>query len=82
MCAVRLPPGATVRPRLPHLPLPTAPPADKYKGQAGKIAVVGGCREYTGAPFFAAMAALKVRAVRGTARQRTIWAQRPALPCG
>jgi len=34
--------------------------ADKYKGQAGKIAVVGGCREYTGAPFFASMAALKV----------------------
>ncbi|KAI7842630.1 hypothetical protein COHA_003734 [Chlorella ohadii] len=33
---------------------------DKYKGQAGKIAVVGGCREYTGAPFFASMAALKV----------------------
>ncbi|PRW57185.1 ATP-dependent (S)-NAD(P)H-hydrate dehydratase isoform X4 [Chlorella sorokiniana] len=35
---------------------------DKYKGQAGKIAVVGGCREYTGAPFFASMAALKIGA--------------------
>ena len=28
---------------------------------AGRVAVVGGCREYTGAPFFAAMAALRVR---------------------
>ncbi|KAL4451921.1 hypothetical protein ABPG75_007583 [Micractinium tetrahymenae] len=35
---------------------------DKYKGQAGKIAVVGGCREYTGAPFFASMATLKIGA--------------------
>ncbi|KAG0494297.1 hypothetical protein HPP92_005291 [Vanilla planifolia] len=26
----------------------------QYKGQAGKIAVIGGCREYTGAPYFAA----------------------------
>ena len=42
-------------------PVPTATAARKYKGQAGKIAVVGGCREYTGAPFFAAMAALKVQ---------------------
>ena len=35
---------------------------DKYKGQAGKIAVVGGCREYAGAPYFAAMSALRVGA--------------------
>lgn len=41
--------------------VPDLAPA-KYKGQAGKIAVVGGCREYTGAPFFAAMAALKIGA--------------------
>ena len=27
---------------------------------AGKIAVLGGCREYTGAPFFAAISALKI----------------------
>lgn len=35
---------------------------DKYKGQAGKVAVIGGCREYTGAPFFASYSALKVGA--------------------
>jgi len=34
----------------------------KYKGQAGKVAVIGGCQEYTGAPFFAAYSALKVGA--------------------
>ncbi|CAI5506809.1 unnamed protein product [Closterium sp. Naga37s-1] len=28
----------------------------------GKIAVIGGCREYTGAPFFAAFSALKLGA--------------------
>ena len=27
---------------------------------SGKIAVIGGCREYTGAPYFAATSALKV----------------------
>eukprot|EP00245_Coleochaete_scutata_P014958 TRINITY_DN6484_c0_g1_i1.p1 TRINITY_DN6484_c0_g1~~TRINITY_DN6484_c0_g1_i1.p1 ORF type:complete len:343 (+),score=50.02 TRINITY_DN6484_c0_g1_i1:83-1111(+) len=34
----------------------------QHKGQAGKIAVVGGCREYTGAPYFAGIAALKLGA--------------------
>ena len=33
---------------------------DRYKGQAGTIATIGGCREYTGAPFFASISALKV----------------------
>ncbi|KAL1111237.1 hypothetical protein V6Z11_D02G045700 [Gossypium hirsutum] len=32
----------------------------RHKGQAGKIAVIGGCREYTGAPYFAAISALKI----------------------
>ena len=35
---------------------------DKYKGQSGKVAVVGGCKEYTGAPYFASYSALKIGA--------------------
>ncbi|XP_043724368.1 ATP-dependent (S)-NAD(P)H-hydrate dehydratase-like [Telopea speciosissima] len=34
----------------------------RHKGQAGKIAIIGGCREYTGAPYFAAISALKIGA--------------------
>jgi ATP-dependent NAD(P)H-hydrate dehydratase len=30
-----------------------------HKGQAGKIGVLGGSREYTGAPYYAAFSALK-----------------------
>ena len=33
-----------------------------YKGQAGKVGVVGGCFENTGAPFYAALSALKLGA--------------------
>eukprot|EP00198_Chlamydomonas_reinhardtii_P011304 XP_001700641.1 predicted protein [Chlamydomonas reinhardtii] len=33
-----------------------------YKGAHGKVAVIGGCLEFTGAPFFAAMSALRVGA--------------------
>ena len=36
--------------------------SELYKGQAGKVGVLGGCREYTGAPFFAAASALRVGA--------------------
>ncbi|KAK9815408.1 hypothetical protein WJX72_003195 [[Myrmecia] bisecta] len=35
---------------------------DKTKGQGGKIATIGGCREYTGAPYFASTTVLKVGA--------------------
>ena len=35
---------------------------ENYKGQQGKIGVMGGCREYTGAPYFAAISATKVLA--------------------
>ncbi|EDS26411.1 conserved hypothetical protein [Culex quinquefasciatus] len=34
----------------------------RHKGQAGRIGVVGGSLEYTGAPYFAAISALKVGA--------------------
>ncbi|EJD36883.1 YjeF domain-containing protein [Auricularia subglabra TFB-10046 SS5] len=33
-----------------------------HKGQAGRVAVVGGAEEYSGAPFFAAISALRVGA--------------------
>jgi ATP-dependent NAD(P)H-hydrate dehydratase len=36
--------------------------ASSHKGQAGKIGVLGGCAEYTGAPFYAALSALKLGA--------------------
>ena len=36
--------------------------ATRYKGQAGKVGVLGGCSDYTGAPFYAAISALKLGA--------------------
>ncbi|CAG8546818.1 14648_t:CDS:2 [Ambispora leptoticha] len=33
-----------------------------HKGQAGRICVIGGSEEYTGAPYFSAMSALKIGA--------------------
>lgn len=42
---------------------PHALAEDRFKGQSGKIAVLGGCSEYTGAPYFSAFAALMVRRV-------------------
>ncbi|XP_053603399.1 ATP-dependent (S)-NAD(P)H-hydrate dehydratase [Plodia interpunctella] len=36
--------------------------ANKHKGQAGRIGIVGGSLEYTGAPYFAGISALKVGA--------------------
>ncbi|KAL2607770.1 hypothetical protein R1flu_026343 [Riccia fluitans] len=41
--------------------VPTLAPT-RHKGQAGKIAVIGGCREYTGAPYYAAFSALRMGA--------------------
>ncbi|XP_004925215.3 ATP-dependent (S)-NAD(P)H-hydrate dehydratase [Bombyx mandarina] len=40
------------------------PPLDKssHKGQAGRIGVIGGSLEYTGAPYFAGISSLKVGA--------------------
>jgi len=41
-----------------------APPLDfkSHKGQGGRIAIVGGSKDYTGAPYYAGMAALKTGA--------------------
>jgi ATP-dependent NAD(P)H-hydrate dehydratase len=39
---------------------PLSPSA--HKGQAGRIGVVGGSADYTGAPFFAAYAAMRLGA--------------------
>ncbi|XP_069679883.1 ATP-dependent (S)-NAD(P)H-hydrate dehydratase [Periplaneta americana] len=33
---------------------------DMYKGQAGRIGIIGGSLDYTGAPYFSAISALKV----------------------
>lgn len=33
---------------------------DFHKGMMGRIGIIGGCREYTGAPYYAAISALKV----------------------
>lgn len=35
---------------------------DAHKGQAGRIGIVGGSEEYTGAPIFASMAAFRTGA--------------------
>ncbi|KAF4086802.1 hypothetical protein AMELA_G00088530 [Ameiurus melas] len=42
----------------------TIPPltSKKHKGQDGRVGVIGGCQEYTGAPYFAAISALKIGA--------------------
>eukprot|EP00242_Pyramimonas_sp_CCMP2087_P011591 CAMPEP_0198221596 /NCGR_PEP_ID=MMETSP1445-20131203/84338_1 /TAXON_ID=36898 /ORGANISM="Pyramimonas sp., Strain CCMP2087" /LENGTH=353 /DNA_ID=CAMNT_0043899801 /DNA_START=233 /DNA_END=1294 /DNA_ORIENTATION=+ len=42
--------------------LPPFQSYDDSKGSSGKIGVVGGCLEYTGAPYFAAMSAMRVGA--------------------
>ena len=56
MAAAAAAPDAALRALIPALG------NELYKGQAGKIGVLGDCREYTGAPYFAAMSALRVGA--------------------
>lgn len=34
--------------------------ADQHKGQSGRVGIVGGSAEYTGAPYFAAISALRI----------------------
>ncbi|XP_072040263.1 ATP-dependent (S)-NAD(P)H-hydrate dehydratase-like [Amphiura filiformis] len=49
-------------PRLIKMVKTIIPPLDysKHKGEDGRLATIGGCKEYTGAPYFAALTALKV----------------------
>ncbi|XP_036401226.1 ATP-dependent (S)-NAD(P)H-hydrate dehydratase isoform X1 [Megalops cyprinoides] len=58
--------GGTVQRSMDILPLVRniVPPltSKKHKGQDGRIGIIGGCQEYTGAPYFAAITALKVGA--------------------
>ncbi|KAG7463402.1 hypothetical protein MATL_G00176140 [Megalops atlanticus] len=58
--------GGTVQRSMDILPLVRniIPPltSKKHKGQDGRIGIIGGCQEYTGAPYFAAITALKVGA--------------------
>lgn len=35
---------------------------DAHKGQGGRVGVLGGCRDYTGAPYYAAVSALRTGA--------------------
>lgn len=36
--------------------------SDLHKGQSGRVGIVGGSREYTGAPFFSAISSLRTGA--------------------
>lgn len=36
--------------------------ADALQGQMGRVAVIGGCEDYTGAPYFSAMASARLGA--------------------
>lgn len=55
-------PYSTMEWTLPKLVKRILPPLDGtlHKGQAGRIGIVGGSLEYTGAPYFAGISALKV----------------------
>lgn len=40
--------------------IPPLEDRSQYKGQAGRIGIIGGSLEYTGAPYFSGISALKV----------------------
>jgi hypothetical protein len=77
-----LPPGARRREHCHRRGLAASPPcmlltrarvrhaAESHKGQHGKVGIVGGCREYTGAPYFAAISAVRVGAGQAAAAQQ------------
>ena len=54
-------PGVIIErvPRASFVPSLRRDARDATKGNAGRVAVVGGCAEYAGAPFFAAISALR-----------------------
>lgn len=58
MASVAVAPPASCG-RLVRLVKEALPSRASYKGSSGRVAVVGGCADYTGAPFFAAMSALR-----------------------
>ena len=45
-------------------------PGELSKGMSGKVATIGGCREYTGAPYFASMTCLRVSSIHCTPSDR------------
>jgi Carbohydrate kinase len=45
-----------------HCILPLTSTTTAHKGSSGRIGILGGCLQYTGAPYYAAMAALKTGA--------------------
>ena len=59
--AMRQPPTPLRRADVLGMARRIAPPMthDAHKGQGGRVGVLGGSGDYTGAPFFAAMAALR-----------------------
>ena len=58
--AVASPSLATLRSLVPTYARPTRTSKQARKGQAGKVGVIGGCADYTGAPYYAAISALKL----------------------
>lgn len=56
-----VPEGVSAEQRLVCSIIPPLKP-DRHKGQAGRLGVLGGSADYTGAPYFAAMAALRTGA--------------------
>ncbi|KAF9925595.1 hypothetical protein FBU30_004648 [Linnemannia zychae] len=54
--------AATIPPYTDYCALVPPLSADLHKGQGGRVAILGGSNEYTGAPYFSAMSALRLGA--------------------
>ncbi len=46
--------------------------SELYKGQCGKVGIVGGSFEYTGAPFYSAISSLKIVIVNNNVNNRVL----------